>query len=56
MRLVLRLPFEVLDALAGLALLLLEMIVGTAGKGLGVFEFAVEVVSVLSVPDLDMHQ
>jgi len=47
------LPFEVLDALAGLVLLLLEMIVGAADESVGFSELLSDVGLVLGVPAFD---
>jgi len=42
--------------LAELVLLLLQMVVRTAEEGRHILELAVEIVSVLPVPDFDVHQ
>ena len=42
--------------LAELVLLLLEVVVGTAEEGCHILELAIEIVPVLSVSDLDMHE
>jgi len=52
-KLSLSLPFEVLDALAGLVLLLLEMVVGAADEGVSFPELLLDVGLVLRVPALD---
>ena len=61
--LILLLLFEGLHALlklvlrlAELVLLLLQMVVRTAEEGRHILELAVEIVSVLPVPDFDVHQ